>query len=221
MKLQNSPPNSAELATPTEIELKLRLPPELVGTLLAQPILSARTPQKYRLLNTYYDTPELDLLDLGVALRLRQKGASLWLMTVKKAISCEAGLAQRREWEVPTQPGIFDFSVVSDADLRTLLVVYLPSLRPIFSTDFERTAWTLAHQGSIIELALDQGEIRAPLNGTNERREALCEVELELLEGASPAALFDLARQLAVNVPSLQPENCSKAERGYTLAAGA
>ena len=42
-------------------------------------------------------------------------------MTVKGGASGAGGLAQRSEWEAPTQPGVFDFSHVDNAPLRTSL----------------------------------------------------------------------------------------------------
>lgn len=58
---------------PMEIELKLRLSPTQARRLQAQPALSGHTPQKYRLRNTYFDTPDFELRSRGIALRLRQK----------------------------------------------------------------------------------------------------------------------------------------------------
>ncbi|HAS50488.1 MAG TPA: inorganic triphosphatase, partial [Gammaproteobacteria bacterium] len=66
-----------------EIELKLRLAPSQARRFQLHPALSESTPQKFRLFNTYYDTPELDLRKRGIALRLRRKGWAIWLMTVK------------------------------------------------------------------------------------------------------------------------------------------
>jgi inorganic triphosphatase YgiF len=208
-----------------EIELKLRLPSSQARRLQAHPLLFRQRPQKYRLLNTYYDTPELDLRQRGIALRLRRKGWSLWLMTVKGRGGADCGsggLAQRNEWEAVTQPGVFDFSIVGDAGLREFLEAQQPRLQAIFSTDFTRTAWTLTRAESVIELALDRGRISAaaPSDGADSAREALCEVELELTSGASPDALFELAIELASEL-HLHPEILSKAERGYALADGA
>jgi inorganic triphosphatase YgiF len=202
-----------------EIELKLRLPPSQARRLLAHPVLSGCPPQKFRLFNTYYDTPELDLRKRGIALRLRRKGWSVWLMTVKGGDSGAGGLAQRSEWEAATQPGVFDFSIVSDAGLREFLEAHHTRLQPVFSTDFTRTAWTLNGDGSVVELALDRGKISAlPVaGGAVPAGQALCEVELELLEGESPDVLFDLAIALAADL-QLHPEIVSKAERGYALA---
>ena len=83
---------------PKEIELKLRLPSSQARRLQLHPLLSGQRPQKYRLLNTYYDTPELELRKRGIALRLRRKGWAVWLMTVKGGAggdSGSGGLAQR------------------------------------------------------------------------------------------------------------------------------
>ena len=204
-----------------EIELKLRLAPSQAKQVLAHPLLSGCTPQKYKLSNTYYDTPELDLRQRGIALRLRQKGWSVWLMTVKGGDCGAGGLAQRNEWEAPTQPGVFDFGIVTDQGLREFLEAHHSRLIAVFSTDFTRTAWNINYGASVIEVALDRGRIDAVRVSDNAvpAREKLCELELELVEGASPDALFDLAIALATDVP-LHPEILSKAERGYALIDG-
>ncbi len=205
-----------------EIELKLRLPFASVRHLLAHPFFASQPGQKNRLLNTYYDTPEFDLRKRGIALRLRRKGWALWLMTVKGGDAGVGGLAQRSEREAPTQPGVFDFSIVTDAGLREFLERHHSRLLPVFTTDFTRTAWTIDLAGSRIEVALDRGRINAlQIETTSGERkpvgESICELELELLQGESPDALFDLAIALAADI-HLLPEIRSKAERGYALA---
>lgn len=201
-----------------EIELKLRLPPAQARYLPAHPALAGLQPQKFRLFNTYYDTPEFDLRQRGIALRLRRKGWAVWLMTVKGGDSSAGGLAQRSEWEAPTQPGVFDFGIVTDKGLREFLESSRAHLQAVFSTDFTRTTWVLKRSGSLVEVALDRGKI-SPLalaGGSAQLSMPLCELELELLEGASPDALFDLAIELATDLP-VHPEIVSKAERGYAL----
>ncbi len=204
-----------------EIELKLRLAPSQVRRFQLHSVLSESTPQKYRLFNTYFDTPDLDLRKRGIALRLRRKGWAVWLMTVKGSDSGAGGLARRSEWEAPTQPGVFDFSIVTDEKLREFLESHHSRLQAVFSTDFTRTAWTLRRRESVIELALDRGKISAlPVSGgAPPVSELLCEVELELIEGQSPDVLFDLAIEMATDL-HLHPEILSKAERGYSLADG-
>ena len=203
-----------------EIELKLRLSPSDARCLAAHSMLAGVKAEKAKLFNTYYDTPDLELRRRGVALRLRRKGTNVWLMTVKGGDSGAGGLAQRNEWEKPVQPGVFDFAIVEDPELRAFLEARSENLAPVFTTDFSRTAWRLRRDDSVVEMALDRGKISASaLTGNRPvMTESLCELELELLEGKSPDVLFDVAIELACEF-DLHPEIVSKAERGYALAA--
>ncbi len=205
---------------PSEIELKLSVLPKEVQRLTASPALAAVRPQRFKLFNTYYDTPALDLSRRGIALRLRRKARNTWLMTVKGGDSGAGGLAHRDEWEAPTQPGEFDFDIVTDADLCSFLKTHAADLRPVFSTDFMRTTWLVEYSGGRIEVALDRGKIDAVRldDGVTSASEPICELELELIEGGSSDALFGLAIELASDV-RLHPAIASKAERGYALAA--
>lgn len=197
---------------PHEIELKLALPEEAHRQFLRHPLLRQATRrQAYRLINLYYDTPALDLRKRGIALRLRAKGR-LWLQTVKCAGAATGGISARPEWEAP-YAGHFDFAAIDDAAVRDWLdrPKLKARLAPIFETSFRRIAWAFELvPGTCIELALDRGWIAA-----GGRREAISEVELELLAG-DPAQLFALARTLAERIP-LAPAPLSKAERGYRL----
>lgn len=196
-----------------ETELKLSLPAAAAAALRRHPLLAAAKPAMQRLANVYYDTPDLDLLRAGVALRHR-RNARGWLLTVKSAEPASGGLARRSEWEAPSQPGVFDFSHVDDKRLRRRLERLRPALQPAFVTDFRRSAWLLEPAAGVrVELAFDRGSIRH-----GERAAPICEVELELLAGP-PSALFDLALALQADLP-LRPESASKAERGYRLFRG-
>ena len=207
---------------PSEIELKLSVTSAQARRLAAQPALAAVRSQRYRLFNTYYDTSGLDLYRRGIALRLRRKGRSEWLMTVKGGDPAGGALARRSEWEAPTQPGVFDFDIVTDAGLCAFLKSHQAELRPVFSTDFTRTAWSVERSGASVEVALDRGRIDAVSlqDGVTQASEPICELELELIEGPSPDALFELAIELAADV-HLHPAIASKAERGYALAVAA
>jgi inorganic triphosphatase YgiF len=210
----------------SEIELKLSLSSAEARRLAVQPALAAVRPQRYRLFNTYYDTPDLALYRRRIALRLRRKGRSEWLMTVKGSDPVAGALARRSEWEAPTQPGVFDFDIVTDAGLCAFLKSSQADLRPVFSTDFTRMAWLIERSGALVEVALDRGKIEAVSLEDDEKNvparanEAICELELELVEGQSTDALFELAIELAAEV-HLHPAIASKAERGYALAATA
>lgn len=195
----------------TEIELKLALTPAAARALLLHPLVAGHPHVGQRLLNTYYDTRELDLKARRIALRFRKKGWQ-WLLTVKSAEPASGGLAMRSEWETPASPGSWDFSHVDAPRLRELLEAATPDLEPVFTTHFHRTAWLLEYGNSRIELALDRGHIES-----RNRRSPLCEVELELIDG-DIADLFALTRDLQATLP-LRPSVASKAERGYALFA--
>ena len=198
-----------------ETELKLSLNDADLLLLLTHPLL-AQDAGTQRLLNTYFDTPELALQQRRMAVRERLAGDQ-WLLTVKTAGQSQNGLSRRQEWEAPTTPGTLDFeSLVDDAALATDLMALRPALRALFCTDFERHRWVIAHAGAQIEVALDQGRIHVP--GTD-LSEPLLELELELLSGPEAAllALADVLRQTPQGPVTLVPNDASKAQRGMAL----
>lgn len=206
---------------PEEIELKLALPAcDLAGLekqLSSLPALARCKPDRLHLHNTYYDTLEQTLGQQRMALRLRRVGSGehpQWLQTLKMGGSGDSALSQRGEWETAVIGGELDRAALqatpwSDIDPDGRL---FEALGPRFVTSFDRTRWTVRKpRGSVVEVSLDIGQIVA-----EGRSIPLCELELELLAGQS-AALFDLARQIALGIAVL-PEVRSKAERGYALA---
>ena len=198
-----------------ETELKLSLSAPDLPRLLAHPLLTP-TGDTLRLLNTYFDTPELALQQRRMAVRERLAGEQ-WLLTVKTAGQSQNGLSRRQEWEGPTTPGALQFdTLVSDAVLAQDLMMLRPSLRALFCTDFERQRWVITHAGAQIEVALDQGRIHVP--GT-ELSEPLLELELELLSGPEAAlmALAEVLRQTPQGPVALAPSDASKAQRGMAL----
>jgi inorganic triphosphatase YgiF len=200
-----------------ETELKLSLSAPDLPRLLAHPLLT-QTGDTQRLLNTYFDTPELALQQRRMAVRERLAGEQ-WLLTVKTAGQSHNGLSRRPEWEGPTTPGALQFdTLVDDAALAEDLMTLRPNLHALFCTDFERQRWVVAHAGAQIEVALDQGHIHVP--GTD-LREPLLELELELLSGPEEAlmALADVLRQTPQGPVTLVPSDASKAQRGMALWA--
>jgi triphosphatase len=198
-----------------ETELKLSLRASDVPALLAHPFLT--TPAKVqRLLNTYFDTPALDLKQRRMAVRERLAGEQ-WLLTVKTAGQSHNGLSRRQEWEGPTTPGALDFvALVDDAELAATLMALRTELKPLFRTDFERHSWVLTHADASIEVALDQGHITVPGTDLNE---AILELELELLSGPDDAlrALAQALRETPSGAIALTPSDLSKAKRGFAL----
>lgn len=210
---------------PQETELKLELHPEDLPRLLAHPLLSVAAPRRERLFNTYFDTSTLALRAQRMAVRERRAGRRT-LLTVKTAGTSVGGLSRRGEWEAACRPGRFDFAaLLGDDALAQQLLSVAWQLVPVFRTDFTRRSWTLAHGGAVVELALDQGAITTG-NAEGKHRQAILELELELLSGPVDA-LLDLAHTLALG-PSgqaaqglrLLPAQRSKAERGYALFTG-
>ena len=198
-----------------ETELKLSLHAQDLPRLLSHPLLAApAAPQ--RLLNTYFDTPDLALKQRRMAVRERLAGTQ-WLLTVKTAGHSVGGLSRRQEWEGPTTPGALDFAaLVDDATLAAELMGLRASLQALFATDFERQRWVVAHAGARVEIALDQGRIHVP--GTL-LSEPLLELELELLEGPEAAllSLADALRAAPDGALALRPTDTSKAQRGLAL----
>jgi inorganic triphosphatase YgiF len=203
-------------ATPQEVELKLRLPPESRTALsrLALPGVGSR-PVSERLYSVYFDTPELALKHAGVTLRLRRAGRR-WIQTVKGTGGAAGGLHTRREWEwrVPgPQP---DLSVLppQEMPLDMQSPAIRDALRPVFVTDLTRRRRMLAFEdGDLVEFAVDRGEVRAEAAARD-----ICEIELEL-KGGRAARLFEIGLLLARALP-VRLEQQSKAEYGYGLAEG-
>lgn len=83
-------------------------------------------------------------------------------------------------------------------------------LAPLFTTDFTREALLVNEGESRIEVALDQGEIKA-----DGRSEPISELEMELKEGRLEDVLA-LAKRLS-STSGIRLGSQSKAARGYRL----
>ena len=200
-----------------EIELKLTVDPVHVARLRHHSVLKTMgqgKPRRQKLYSVYFDTPEQDLLQAGIALRLRRVGGT-WVQTVKGGGCAQGGMHQRNEWEWPVRGEKPEMVANAAPDLAAWLTPkFLARLQPMFVTDFWRTVWCLrTDQGDEIELALDQGEVYA-----GERCQPISEVELELKAGKE-ASLFEVALIIQDQVP-LWIEDRSKAARGYQLCSG-
>lgn len=196
-----------------EIELKLAFPVRSRKQLLNHPLIlgGKRLGQAQTLINTYFDTPGLDLGNARVALRTRKAGRA-WLQTVKCAAESLGGLSSRPEWE-QAYSGEFDFSAVADAP-RALLELHRAAIVPLFTTNFRRETFALEPSPGVRVLAMiDIGKICAA-----GREEDVCELELELDEGTAED-IWTLAISLARDLP-LIPYDPSKAARGYRLFRG-
>ena len=207
-----------------EIEAKFAVSSDAAAWLRRHPLLAhyrLRGPRSRWVESEYHDTPGLDLLRQGLELRLRRDGIR-HVQTLKAVQSPSGSLHRRQEWECPLRGPALDIEALAAllpshaAATARLLHAYAAGgeLEPRVRTRFHRTTWPLrSARGDEVELALDQGEVRA-----GGQRLELCELELELKSG-QVSALFELAGALHAGLP-LRPETRGKAERGFALLAG-
>jgi len=193
-----------------EVELKFDLAPEDVARLLACPALAGQPVSAGRYKTAYFDTKDGALREAGMSLRVRRAGGR-HVQTVKRKRGSAAGLFVRQEWEADVAGLDVDQEALKATPLKRLPAADRGALACVLKTDFRRTAWQIAHGGSRIEVALDEGKVKS-----GKAQAPLCEVELELIEG-KPRALFDLAEEIAKAVP-LRLGVLTTAERGQALA---
>lgn len=197
----------------SETELKLSMTPanleRAAGWLLSQGAVEQGEP--LTLLNRYYDTREGALNAERVALRVRATGTG-FIQTLKTRGHLQGAALAREEWEWPRPEASLDLALLEQTPMAAHPA--LASLEPMFDTDFQRRVlildWTESGRWARVECALDNGVIRS---GSQEQ--ALCELELELLEGDA-GLLARVADTLTHQVPGLL-NSISKAEQGYHL----
>ena len=148
----------------------------------------------------------------GISLRLRRQNGG-WLQTVKADQHVDRGISNPIELEAPVDREEPDPAKIADKKIKRAVqkAATGKTLKPVFETVVERTTRTIKAQGSEIELAVDDGEIRAG-DETREVREA----ELELKAGDAEGLLFAAEKLWAGHELKLSPR--SKAEHGYRLA---
>lgn len=200
----------------TEIEIKLLVAAEQQELLAAafEARSDVRSHRRMVLANTYYDTPQQQLRQWQMGLRVRSRDGQ-HEQTIKTAGREVGGLHQRPEYNLPLaqpEPQLNAFPAdiwPDDSDLAELQ----QQLQPLFTTHFQRRVWVIEYaDGSAVEVALDAGEISA-----GGRSEAISEIEFELLSGSADY-LFELAAEICALCPC-QIGGDSKAARGYRLAA--
>lgn len=204
-----------------EVELKLHVAPADIGRVADLPAVRAASdgpPSVSHLRTVYFDTPDLRLCGNGVALRVRRDG-DRFIQTLKTVNSATPGdsaaVAVRREWEWPVSGEAPDLGLLAADGVAGLVPPDArDALRPIFVTDFQRTAVLIRPDpATAIELAVDVGYVTA-----GARTVPISEIELELKAGRV-ARLFDLALRLQAAVP-MRIGTESKAEIGLRLVTG-
>ncbi|MES2756653.1 MAG: CHAD domain-containing protein [Pseudomonadota bacterium] len=203
-----------------EVELKLSINPKFKDALVRHPLFSgkgASKPHEQTVSDTYFDTPDLQLRQSDIGLRVRRVNGG-WVQNIKSGGTVHGGLHARNEWESPVNGALPELGrlrdVVDDKAIRRHVrdaAAKKNGLAPVFTTNVKRTAWELhPAEGEHIECALDQGRVECGGKNT-----PINEFELELKSG-DPVHLFDLALALQKDIP-LQIASKSKADRGYAL----
>src|SRR4051794_12529757 len=200
-----------------ELELKLELTREEMQRVRGHPALgnlAVGEPVTRTLRSIYFDTPDYRLRALGISFRLRSDGDS-WQQTVKSATAVANGGSKPIEAEGAVERPEPDLQVIGNRRIRRKVekAVSRSILEPVFETVVQRTTRQLHSAEGDLELALDEGVVRA---GSAEN--SLCEAELELKSG-SPACLLQTAAQLFATAP-VRLAKGSRTERGYSLALG-
>ncbi|WP_173568952.1 CYTH and CHAD domain-containing protein [Acetobacter conturbans] len=202
------------ISTPLEIELKLLFPPDaraLLDRFLAEKTDATEAVTKH-LVTTYHDTPDLLLSRSGLSLRIRHTGHQR-IQTLKSQGDGNRLAPRRGEWEWPVKSDHPDLDLLSGTPAEVLRTALNGKLEPVWLSDVRRTTHMLRHDGATVELAIDEGFVRA-----GEARVSLRELELELKNGPA-TALYSLALALQEQIP-LRFSTLSKAERGYRLLTG-
>ncbi len=201
-----------------EVELKLTVAPERAAAVRQMPLLRSMAEKRAvtrQLSTVYFDTPDQALAKRGIVLRIRSTGRRR-IQTIKLPSQGLGGLQVLREIETSIAGDRPELDKIADLRLRRLFAdkAITCRLEPLFATDFRRTAWLLRFNESLIELAFDQGEIRAKGG-----RLPISEIELELRAGR-PEHLFELALAVHDCLP-VTLGTATKAARGYALLADA
>src|SRR5215510_14746580 len=194
-----------------ETEIKFEVSPGDLQKLAASRILrpsDGQLVEHRHLVSTYFDTPNHLLKRHGISLRVRQAGKKR-IQTIKTSANGVA--VDRGEWEKRIDGDEPDLRAARGTPLQRLLSKQLKrDLDAVFSTHVHRTLVPLRPGNSHVELALDEGHIRAGLYSS-----PLTEVELELKSG-SIGDLFRTARTVAQLVPARLALK-AKSQQGYDL----
>jgi inorganic triphosphatase YgiF len=210
-----------------EVEIKLKCPRQKVEAFLEHPLLHAldghARPGRHRVMNIYFDTPDLLLRQARVALRLRRIDGN-WVQTLKASGRRQGGLSTRREWEMPVAGSALELDRFAGTDAEMVIKALREhgmdqKLQAQFRVDFVRMLWMIrpfprTQPMFRTEVVLDRGEILA-----GGQREPVSEVEIELLHGR----VKDLQRvaDMFMRDIGLAEESASKARRGFALLAKA
>ncbi len=190
----------------TEREIKLHVP-DSAKTEIARQLRAAKA-SRISLQAKYFDTPDRELANAGIALRLRKEGRR-WVQTVK-APGTDA-LSRVELNHLRSAPEL-DLALYTGTALEPVFAALKGPLCLRYETKVTRLVLPYEADGNSIEIAYDQGALFA-----GELELPISEVEFEYVDG-DPARMFSLAREW-VEKFSLVLDLRSKSERGDALAS--
>ena len=211
-----------------EIELKFLVPESRLKGLLRQ--AQVKSSEVTQLAAHYYDTPDQQLAQAGIGLRIRKEGDA-WVQTIKAGGD---GIAARLEHNalmdneqvqamLDTNTLMPDLSIYKNTSVAPALAEFklkklAKNLTRLYVTDVERTTRLLVDDSddeanNHIEMAYDYGEI---IHGNDETyRTPIQEIEFELISGDIDF-LFTTAKTWCKRY-KLCLSTVTKAERGGLL----
>ena len=214
-----------------EIELKFLVPESRLKGLLRQ--AQVKSSEVTQLAAHYYDTPDQQLAQAGIGLRIRKEGDA-WVQTIKAGGD---GIAARLEHNavlnneqvqamLDSNTLMPDLSIYKNTSVAPALAEFklkklTKNLTRLYVTDVERTTRLLVddsddESNNHIEMAYDYGEI---IHGNDETyRTAIQEIEFELILGDIDF-LFATAKTWCKRY-KLCLSTVTKAERGGLLITG-
>lgn len=216
-----------------ESEIKLRLAANTeLSAIIEHPLMTRLampdSRREHDLVNLYYDTPRHDLTEREMTLRLRQV-ADRSEVTLKTGEATVSELHQRFEWTA-VFPEDWDGDLkngldtswfkreatsMGDPDAQLQEALRLIKARPLIllcEARFQRITYDIGYGDSLLELAIDHGELIA-----GDLSEPLYEIEVELKEG-DVRDLVELGHEMQEQLP-VQPEELSKFARCLRLLA--
>ena len=189
-----------------EFELKYSALPQQLAAVAEKYPLAYRT---IEMETTYFDTPDGKLSQRHITLRRRMENDRS-VCTVKTPME---GLG-RGEWEcecASVEDAISELCQLGAS--RELILLTAEGVQPVCGAKFTRRCAELTCNGTLVEIALDQGILTG-----GGKLQQLCEVEVELKSG-TPEAATEFAETLAREF-GLQPQRKSKFCRALALAKG-
>src|SRR5262249_27521593 len=205
------------VARESELELKLELTREELQRVHAHPALgnlAVGEPVRQTLRSIYFDTPDYRLRALGIAFRLRSQGER-WLQTVEADRTDTRGSLPGAAGDGSVERPEPNLDLIPNRRMRRRIekAVACSVLEPVFETLVERTTRQLHAAEGYLELALDEGVVRAggsesSLGGGGREQKA-----------ESPESLLPPAAQRSA-AALLRLANGSRGDGGYSRALG-